>query len=149
MALRDRLFEQVWFTSKMSPQNQKVGAAIGTAFYQMPFTRIYELLARAAVCNFGDSWSDIASLLGMADVQDSSPQDSANVEPFFAHPMDAGMCTVADLRARDSDGEPVLDIADVADMNERLIVQAENRKRAEDAAKRKSDASSKGPRRRP
>ena len=58
------------------------------------------------------------------------------------------MCTVADLRARDSDGEPVLDIADVADMNERLIVQAENRKRAEDAAKRKSDSSSKGPKRR-
>ena len=25
------------------------------------------------------------------------------------------MCTVADLRARDADGEPVLDIADVAD----------------------------------
>ena len=77
MALRDRLFEQVWFTSKMSPQNQKVSGAIGTAFYQMPFTRIYELLARAAVCNFGDSWSDIASLLGMAANQDSSPQDSA------------------------------------------------------------------------
>ena len=76
MALRDRLFEQVWFTSKMSPQNQKVSGAIGTAFYQMPFTRIYELLARAAVCNFGDSWSDIASLLGMADVQDSSQPDS-------------------------------------------------------------------------
>ena len=45
------------------------------------------------------------------------------------------MCTVADLRARDADGEPVLDIADVADMNERLIVQAENRKRADDAAR--------------
>ena len=54
------------------------------------------------------------------------------------------MCTVADLRARDSDGEPVLDIADVADMNERLIVQAENRKRAEDAAKRKSDVEQQG-----
>ena len=59
------------------------------------------------------------------------------------------MCTVADLRARDADGEPVLDIADVADMNERLIVQAENRKRADDAARRKSDSSSKGPKRRP
>ena len=76
MALRDRLFDQVYFTSKMSPKGQKVGAALGTAFYQMPFTRIYELLARAAVCNFGDSWSDIASLLGMADVQDSSQPDS-------------------------------------------------------------------------
>ena len=36
----------------MSPKNQKVIDAIGTAFYQRPFTEIYDLLARAAVCKF-------------------------------------------------------------------------------------------------
>ena len=76
MATRAKLFDQVWFTNKMSPKGQKVIDAMGTAFYQRPFVEIYDLLARAAAVNFSDSWPAIASLLGMADDQDSSPRDS-------------------------------------------------------------------------
>ena len=66
MALRDKLFDQVFFTNKMSPRAQKVTAAFGTAFKDRPFVEIYDLTVRAFCCNFGDSWSAIASLLGMA-----------------------------------------------------------------------------------
>ena len=50
------------------------------------------------------------------------------------------MCTTGELRARDDEGQPVIDIADVADMNERLIIKAENQRRADRAAKRKAEA---------
>ena len=149
MALRDRLFDQVYFTSKMSPKGQKVGAALGTAFYQMPFTAHLRTAGEGSRLQFRRLLVRHRVPSGYGGRPGFEPARFSNVEPFFAHPMDAGMCTVADLRARDADGEPVLDIADVADMNERLIVQAENRKRADDAARRKSDSCSKGPKRRP
>ena len=45
-----------------------------------------------------------------------------------------------DLKRRDHDGQPLLDLADVADMNEILIVRAENQRRAQRHAERQAKA---------
>ena len=40
---------------------------------------------------------------------------------------------------RDAGGDPLIDLADVCDMNERLLVSAVNRERADAKAKRDSE----------
>ena len=47
----------------------------------------------------------------------------------MAAPIDAGLCGLPDLRSRGLDGDPLLDLADVCDLNEILIVRAENERR--------------------
>ena len=52
-------------------------------------------------------------------------------------PVDAGLCQWDRLYARRPDGQPVLDLADIVDLNEILLVRSENERRALDAAERK------------
>ena len=61
-----------------------------------------------------------------------------NIPPFFSVPMDAGMLTMSQLKeVNPLTGEPVLDMCDVADMNETLVVRFTNEARAHKAASSK------------
>ena len=73
-----------------------------------------------------------------SDKQHFSPVKTKNIPPFFSVPIDAGMTTLAELRSVDHDGQPLLDVCDVADMNEVLMVRYENERRANKAAERKN-----------
>ena len=53
-----------------------------------------------------------------------------NVPGFIAAPIDARLCSLADLNSRGTNGDPLLDLGDVCDLNEILIVRAENERRA-------------------
>ena len=66
-----------------------------------------------------------------------TPARHRNVEPFFAHPVAAKLCKLSDIRNRGRDGDPIIDLAGVCDLNEFLIVQAENERRAQKAAEKK------------
>lgn len=46
--------------------------------------------------------------------------------------------SMADLKSRLPDGEPLIEIGDIADMNEMLQVRYENTRRAQRAAERKA-----------
>ena len=48
------------------------------------------------------------------------------------------MIRIAELRLRGPDGDPIIDLADVMDLNEILIVRSENEWRAHEAAERKA-----------
>ncbi len=54
---------------------------------------------------------------------------TVNIAPFLSIPIDAGLCNFGDVHK--------LDIDDFADMNEILMIRAENNRRAEVAAKAK------------
>lgn len=42
------------------------------------------------------------------------------MHPFFGVPIDAGLVTIMDLRARNGYGEPVLDLSDIAHLHDLL-----------------------------
>ena len=69
---------------------------------------------------------------------DYRPAHTVNIAPFFANPIDAGLCTLTDLKSRGDDGEPRLSIDDVCDLNEILLVRAENQWRANRAGEAKA-----------
>ena len=52
--------------------------------------------------------------------------------------LDAGLCTLRDLKERLPGGEPALDLDDVCDLNEVLMVRAENERRSRKAAEKMS-----------
>ena len=58
--------------------------------------------------------------------------------PFFAGPIREKLVSIVDLKRRGNDGQPLVDLCDVADLNEILMVDAENSKRAHKAAERKA-----------
>lgn len=65
------------------------------------------------------------------------PLVTVNIPPLFAAPIDAGLCTLAQLKQRDPlTGEPLLDLGDVCDANEVLAIRAINEDRAMRAAQK-------------
>ena len=54
-----------------------------------------------------------------------------NLDPFFAVPIGAGLCTYTEAR-------DMLSLDEIADLNEVLLVRTENERRAHDAAERKA-----------
>ena len=83
-------------------------------------------------------------VLGRARVGVTPPRprfsvaSTVNIEPFFGHPVAAKLCTLKDLKSRRPDGDPVLDLADVCDLNEILIIESHNEAAASKAANKKS-----------
>ena len=61
-------------------------------------------------------------------------QRTRNLDPFFSVPIDAGLLNLADLHRRNPDGEPVVTLEMVAELNEILIVRHNNELRARDRA---------------
>ena len=59
------------------------------------------------------------------------PVQTANIQPIFSILIDSGLCSYRDLKARDQDGQPVIDLAEVYDLLEVLTVRAENNRRAQ------------------
>ena len=57
-----------------------------------------------------------------------------NIDPFFASPIDAGLCSLTDLKTLRQDGNPLLSLAEVCDLNEILAVRYENERRAHKSA---------------
>ena len=88
--------------------------------------KFYRVVGRAALPVYS------AGGLGFTPVQ------YRNLPPFFAHPIAAKLCTLTDLKRRGTDGDPMLDLADVADLNEVLSIDYENEKRARKAAEVKN-----------
>ena len=52
--------------------------------------------------------------------------------------MEAGLCRWEDVEKLKPDGDPVLDLEAFCNMNEILLIRAENRRRAEKHAERES-----------
>lgn len=48
------------------------------------------------------------------------------------------------MNTRGSDGQPLLDLGDIYDLNEIIAVEAENQKRAQAAAERKAQEKKRG-----
>ena len=61
-------------------------------------------------------------------------QRTRNLDPFFSVPIDAGLLSLADLHRRGPDGEPVVTLDMVADLNEILVVRHNNEVRARNRA---------------
>ena len=61
-------------------------------------------------------------------------QRTRNINPFFSVPIDAGLLSLADLHRRNPDGEPVVTLEMVAELNEILVVRHNNEVRARDRA---------------
>lgn len=57
---------------------------------------------------------------------------------MFGIPIGAGMLSVAELKQRLPDGNPLIELHDVFDMHEIMIVKNENEWRAQKAAEKKA-----------
>ena len=95
-------------------------------FRDLEGVHILLVLGRALHCKF-------SGVVGRAPIgvpvpkPGYSPVALPNVDPFFLHPIQAGLCTWEQLRVRKPDGDPVLDLADVVGFHEWLIGQSNGR----------------------
>ena len=71
---------------------------------------------------------------------DYSVVTTRNIDPFFANPIEAGLCTLVDLKTRGADGDPILDLADVCVLNDILVTKAVNSERAQKRSEQKAAA---------
>ena len=110
-----------------------------TAFKDLDAVHVYEILVRALAVNFTASWAAIQSRF-TSSRPGYTPVRTRNIDPFFAHPVEAGRIYQPDLYRRREDGEPVVSLKDVCDANEILMVAAENQRRAERDAETKARA---------
>jgi len=60
---------------------------------------------------------------------------TVNIDPFFANPIAARMLAREKLDEVKPDGDPVVTLEAVCDMNETLLVEAENQRRAQNRSK--------------
>ena len=65
------------------------------------------------------------------------PVQSANIQPLFAAILEGGYVTYGELRMRDDNARPLVDLADALTLSELLLCRIENQRRADASAERK------------
>ena len=137
-AVRTALFRLVWFNSSATTQKMMLSGNEELAFKDLTGGHV------AVVVGQGVSYK-FSRVLGRSPIGASpsgpgySALKSVNTNPFFWNPVEAGHCKWEAYKMRDAGGDPLIDLADVCDMNERLLVSAVNRERADAKAKRDSE----------
>ena len=128
--VRDRLFAEVQFTRPNIKTARKVHGNISTAFDGLEPFHIYEVFARALRRKFSQVLGRRPLNVGSFNGRSGEGISTRNVEPFFSVLFAARLISPDQLHERLPCGRPRLTLADLCNLHETLLVEAENQRRA-------------------
>ena len=133
-AVMRALYQHVYYTSPDQVQPQRLAGDEERAFANLDMAHLLLVDARAFAVNF-------SRVLGRTPIgvpvpiPDYSVATSGNIDPFFYHPVKAGLVgDMSQYKMRGEDGDPLHELADVCDYNESLIFDAVNQERQQKKA---------------
>ena len=136
--IRDQLFVEVKFTNKQYQTPTILAGNVNQAFADLDAIHIYEMFLRAFARNFFSQFRGLLSRINQA-LPDFLQQNFGISTHSLESPIDAGLLKLTDLKIRQINGEPLIDLRDVCKLNEILIKRVEDQKRSQAAQKRKDE----------